>query len=805
MLNTNFKIAWRSLWKHKAYSLINIIGLTAGLTACLIVATVVFDELSYDKQWTKGDNIYRILSVNANVKDEGVMPVAFSGIAPNLKKDLPEVIDYCRVSVGESRLKFNENAEGVSFNILHAEPSVWNLFDFKVLQGTPRSYVKGYTNLVISKSMQQQYFKGNNMIGKVISTVPDYGKPKKYLITGVIEDMPQNTHLRAQAMAIAEHKPESNAMPVEDTFYYFETQYVLLKPGVNINSFTDKVNNWYKSKLKNKKVDYLLKFQPLKDVYLKSDFASVQTVHGSMRNVYIFAGVAVLLLLIACINFVNLTISRVFTRAKETGVRKVLGAAKGQLIIRFLAESVLFFVIALALAMVLYPLTLQPVQTYIGHTLVVNFYDSVFLLSTVSVVLLVSIGTGLYPAWYLSRPQPTVILRDKLSGDVGLNTLKKVLLIGQFAISVIIIVVTLVVHSQITFMSSKNLGFDKENLVNLDFTDWGTSGEAFKNEVKRLPGVSNASISDWYPSSGSGSMSRMVDVGGEKLNVFFIQGDADLPAVLKLHLQSGRLFDPQSATDAIDQDSLMNQGRSPETKALIQQQPLIATTYTAGLLGLKLNSKTPKFEGIPVGIVSNFYSESLHNKLKPTLIQAISTPKYGAMLIRVSPGKNRAFLTALSKLYKSYYPTKPFKYNWVSDLVNEQYKTELKLQQLFTCFSILTLFLACLGLFGMVTFTVEQRVKEIGIRKVLGADVIDIINLISKSYLILVMLGFIVAAPLAWYAMDKWLQNFAYRINLNWWLFALAGIAAIIISLLTISLQSVKAALANPVKSLRNE
>lgn len=802
MFKTNLKIAWRSLWKHKAYSLINIIGLSTGLVACLIVATVVIDELSYDHQWTKGNNIYRVLSVNSNVKGAEKMPVTFSGFGPSVKKDMPEVADYCRASVRNERLQLGNYKEGIAFKALKAETSIFRMFDFNIIQGNPQKFVKGYTNLVISKKISEQYFPGQNPLGKVIYNLPEYGKPGQYLITGIVESIPQNTHLRADIITLSEYAASENTLPVSG-YFTFEPVYVLLKPGTNVNQLTQKVNKWYEKGM-GKKGDYNTLFQPLKDVYLKSDFPAVQDIHGSIKNVYIFSAVAALLLLIACINFVNLTISRVFNRAKETGVRKVLGAGKMQLLVRFLSESVLFFVISFLLAIFAYPFLLKPLETYLGHQLVSNLYSSAYLFITICGVLLVSFCTGLYPAWFLSRPKPVVILRDKTSSDLQLNFLKKALVVGQFVISVAIIGITFIVHNQINFMNHKDLGFDKNNVLNISYTEWGKSAGSFKQQIKEIPGVESASISDWYPTSGAGNMSRTIKVRNEKMDVFFIQGDADLPKVLKLQLKSGRVFDPSLSTDAMDADSLMS-GSSKQTMALKAVEPLLITNYTAGLLDMKLNSKTDKFEGIPVGIVKDFYSESLHNKIKPTIIQAVSDPQWGAMLVRVKPGTEKQVLTGIDKLYKQYYPEKVFKYDWISDQLNEQYKAEFKLQQLFTCFSLLIVFLACLGLFGLVSFTAEQRVKEIGIRKVLGAGVGDIVGLISKDYLWLVSISILIATPIAWYAMSKWLQDFAYRIDIKWWVFALAGGLAVIIAFVTISFQSVKAAFANPVKSLRSE
>jgi len=806
MILNYFKIAWRTLWNHKAYSLINIIGLSIGLTACLIVATVVIDELSYDRQWSKGDDLYRVLSAGGEVKGEEYQPVAFSGFASSLKKDFPEVEDYSRISISKQRLQLGKSPEGVSFMDMGCESSIWNMLDLKIISGNPKKHVDGYINIVISEKVKKQYFPHENPVGKVILTISDYGeKPKPALITGVIADIPQNTHLRADILNIANfHKYDG--LPKKDEGYFFMPQYVLLKHGTSATAFTDKVQRWYAKQPYSKDIKYSFRFQPIKDVYLRSDFAGVQDIHGSIRNVYIFSGVAILLLLIACINFINLTISRIFNRSKETGIRKVLGANKTQLIIRFLSESLIFFIISFILAVILYPLFLTPVETYMGHPLTLNLYHSSFLAVTIAAVLLVSLLTGLYPAWFLSRPQPIVIMRNKTASSFQLNVLKKGLVVGQFVISVSIIIVALVVHNQLSFISNKDLGFNKNNLLNIPYTNWGAHGQAFKQQVKQFTGVENASISAWYPTSGKGDMSMLVQLPGQKelVNVNYIEGDADLSATLGLKLKNGRMLDPMLSSDAMDHDSSMN-GKSAQTKALINAQPYLLSNYTAGVFNAKINTPVEKVAGIPVGILADFNSESLHSKISPTIIRALTNMSYGSMLIRVKPGYEKQVLGKLNTAYKSFYPDKPFSYAWVNELVDQQYQTEYKLQQLFTCFSALIIFLACLGLFGLVSFSTEQRVKEIGIRKVLGANVTDIVALISREYIGLVTIAVLVASPIAWYAMSKWLQDFAYRINIQWWVFVVTGVTALLIALITVSFQSVKAALANPVKSLRSE
>jgi putative ABC transport system permease protein len=806
MIKNYFKIAWRSLWKHKAYSLINIVGLSVGLTACLIVATVVFDELSYDHQWTKADDIYRVISVSNGVKGSEPMAMTISGLGPNLKKTMPEVSEFCRMSVITDRLQLGKEKDGISFQNLSAEPAIWNMLDLKVLAGNPKKYVKGYVNLVISKKLCDEYFPNQNPVGKIIYNQPDYGNPHAYLITGVIDNIPQNTHLRADYITFREYSSADNGMPSKDGGFFFCPQYVLLKHGTSISAFTAKVNQWYPRENDNKYADYSFSFQNIKDVYLRSNFNQSQQVHGSITTVYIFSAVAALLLIIACINFINLTISRVFNRSKETGIRKVLGADKLQLIIRFLSESLIFFALSFLLAILLYPVFIKPVETYLGHQLVLNLFNGGFLAATIGGVILVSLFTGLYPAWFLSRPKPIVILKNNVASNVQLNLLKKSLVVGQFVISLTIIIATVIVHDQLSFMGSKDLGYDKNNLLNISFTDWQKSGSAFKRSIKQLPGVEDASIANWAPTEGSGTFSKEVSVPGQKVKVtiYFIEGDADLAATLGLKIKSGRLLNTQLASDAVDPDSAMG-GTSAATKSLLNSRSILATNYTAGLLGMEINRSLADINGMPVGVVQDFNTQSLHDKLLPTFIDAVTDPKYGNMLVRIKSGNEKQTLAAINQQYKSFCPNKPFAYNWVSDEVDAQYKAEYKLQQLFTCFSMLIIFLACLGLFGLVSFTAEQRVKEIGIRKVLGASIGNIITLISKDYLVLVMVAMIVASPIAWYAMNKWLQAFTYRINIQWWVFVLTGMSALLIAFITVSFQSVKAALANPVKSLRSE
>jgi putative ABC transport system permease protein len=811
MIKNYFKIAFRNLQRNKMYSLINIGGLTVGLTACLLVATVVLDDLSYDHQWKNADNIYRIISVDKSSKDAIERDsYSFTGLGPSLKKNFPEVTDYCRMEVGKTRLKMNGNKDGVEIYNIEAEPSVWKVLDFNVTQGTPQNYVKGYKNLVITEKIKNQYFPGSNPIGKVLSDIPEFGKPGNYLITGVIKNIPANTCMRADALEIEEMRPDDDILQPQGDGSFTE-QFLLLKPGTNVAAFTNKSTKWLANYITNKERHYSFYLQPMKDIYLRSlDISGTARVSGSITNVYIFSGVAILLLLIACINFVNLTTARALKRVREAGIRKVLGAGKRQLIAQFLFESLIFFTISFVCGMFLYTVFLKPVENYLGHPLTLALQSNVLLLSlTSAVVLLISVVTGIYPALLVSVQNPVLTLKGKLSSGIGSNLLRKGLVVSQFTISVIVLIVTVIVQSQLHFMNNKELGYDKNNLLHLNPISWDGKSDAFKQEALTIPGIESATITTWYPASGNGGyMSMSVDDPAQKnnkLKVWYINADFDFVRTMKFHLQKGRLLNSKFSADAVNADSLMAKSMIKLRDAEVAQ-PTLITAFTAKTFNIKtLDKGVFGMVGVPVGVINDFNNESLKADMKPVFIHAAKGMSYGSMLARIQPGTEKNVLARLYKVWQKFYPDKVFKYDWTDEQLKEQYKAENKLQQLFTLFSFLILFLAALGLFGLTTFIAELRVKEIGIRKVLGASVSAISVSLSKDFIKLVLLAVLIASPIALYFVNKWLQNYAYKITIPWWLFVLSGLAVVFVALLTISYQTIRAAIANPVKSLRSE
>lgn len=809
MVRNYFKIAIRNLFRNKVYSLINIIGLSVGIAGCLLVANVVLDDISYDKDWKNGDNIYRIITTDNDTHQS--IPVALSGLAPSLQKNFPEVKNYCRLSIGEKYFNI-QNQNKVSINCINTEPSFLNLFDFSFLQNSALTGKNGYSSVIITKKIADKYFPNENPIGKTIQSILTTGSidSTQYIVTGIVKGIPYNSHLRADAIVLKSFNADKNVLSEYGVGMMYAS-YLLLQPGTDTKKLSTIVNKWYKGVVDSNAYQSS-SFQPLKNIYLHSDFAKgYQPVIGSVRNVYIFSGIAIVLLLIACFNFINLTTARALKRIAETSVRKVLGANRYQLVAQFLFESLIFFIASFIIALIFYQLFIKPVEIYLGHNLTVSLIQNIQLLSIAFIVLLlVCLFTGIYPALVFAKTKTANALKGNLTtAPNSSNWLRKSLVVLQFSISIIILIATIVVKQQLFFLNHTDVGYDKNNLLQINYTYWGDNRDAFKQAIKNLSGVENASIARWSPGSGGGSMSMKVDNPNnknEKINVWFINGDIDFVPTLKLHLQQGRLLSDEYAADVLSpQDFLKKNGSDKLADAQAHQSELLSAYAAKKIYPKGFNQATEKIPGMPVGIVSDFHNESLKTVMQPCVITGDNDIKYGSMLIRVKHGAEAQVIHSLNKLWSTYYPLQTLDYEWVSDALTNQYKAEQKTQQLFFFFSCLTVFLACLGLFGLVIFTTEVRTKEIGIRKVLGASTAIITKLISKDFLQPVIIAIFIGSPVAYLLMNKWLQDYAYRINVSWRIIAAAGLICVLIAFVTVSFQAIKAAMVNPIKSLRTE
>jgi len=556
MLKNHLKTALRTLQKNKVFSLINITGLTVGLAACMLVSTVALDDLSYDRFWKRTDDLYRVYATN-KLGDGIYMQEAYTpiGLGTELKERFPEVENFAELHVSEIQLKpSEEESNGIKTAIISADSSAVSMFDFHKISGQIGHYVAGQENILITESLAKRLFKGKDAVGKIIYDVPSWkAQSTPYLVTAIIKDLPQNTHLRADAIVLSEPKAErikKNEGTTNSTVYY------LLKTGTNVEQFESKVNDWYTKHLDLEKGKVHFIFQPLRDIYLHSDFNSRQQIKSSVRSVYIFAGVGLFLLLIACINFVNLSTARAMQRLKESGIRKILGAARKQLIGQFLIESLLFFFLSTILALFFYALTLPVLEQFLDHRLTETVFANwpIFFI-TLLLILLLSFLTGVYPAILLSRFNPANSLRGRLTNSslVSSNLFRKALVVLQFSIAVITLISLLVVRSQLHFINQKDLGFNQENLLYVDGISWQGKNEAIKTQLKQLPGVTDVSISGWQPESGGGSGSMTFDHPkrkDEKVKVNMIFGDFDFAKTIGLTLEKGRLFNDSFGTDS---------------------------------------------------------------------------------------------------------------------------------------------------------------------------------------------------------------------------------------------------------------
>lgn len=808
MIKNNIKVAFRTFGRNKVYSLINILGLTIGLAACMLVTTVVIDDLSYDKFWKRSDDLYKVNMYNKLADASAKQASSPLGLGAALMEQFPELENYAAINVSDLQLRIKEGDEhAVSVRAIDGDSTLLDLLDFQVVSGGKLSFVAGQENIIITESFRNTYFKGEDPVNKFMYDVQ--GNKPFYFISAVIKDIPQNTHLRAQAIIL--RKPMVGDLNKKG-YGMYKTSYFLLKPATDRNAFTQKVNQWYAEymDLEDKTVS-TFEFQSIKEVYLNSDFDERMTVKSTIQTVYIFGGVGILLLLIACINFVNLSTARVMKRLKEMGVRKVLGAGRRQLMLQFLTESSLFFGLSIIFAYVLYSLSISPIQRFLGHELantLVSDWSMIFI--TVIGVFALSVIVGLYPAWLLSGFKPVNSLRGQLSNTIAFapTWVRQMLVVVQFAIAIVVLVALLVVNKQLDYLSKKDLGYNKEDLIYISRQGWDEKGEAFKTELKKISGVEAVSLSEWNLQLGIGTMTSTFDhplKEGEKLTADFIVADFDFPQTIGMKLQKGRFLDPQYGDDSYSMDSTMRMDKE-HYEAYRDSRSIIATSSTAKLLGIDSLGNTIKNVGYrTVGIVADFHNKSLRQALGPVFVLAQKESKTGSMFIRIKPGSEKETMPAITTVWQQFYPDKILDVKWVSDILAQQYEAEQKQRTLFIFFSNLMLFVSALGVFGLIVHAAEQRVKEIGIRKVLGASVTGIVKMLSGDFVKLVLIAVLIASPIAWWGMNKWLQDFAYRIEIEWWMFALAGMMAVTVALLTVSFQAVKAAVANPVDSLRDE
>ena len=807
MIKNYFKTAWRNLYKNKGFSAINIFGLAIGIATCLLITLYVWNELSYDKYNTKADRIYRI---DGDVQFAGhhwILAVTPDPIGAALKKDFPQVEQYVRFR-GYGGFLVKKGAENVREDkVIYADPTVFDVFTLPMLQGNQGTALQDPHTVVITESTAKKYFNKTDVVGKTL-TINDTGN---YKITGVIKDIPQQSHFHFDffvSLTESEESKQNNWLSNN-----FNT-YILLKPGADakaLNAQMDRETEKYVGpqalaafhinlndfKKNGNHDNYRL--MPLTKIHLYSNKVAELEANGNIQYVYIFSAIAIFILLIACVNFMNLSTARSANRAKEVGVRKVLGSFKRDLIQQFLIESVMISCIALVIALVIAWLLLPYFNQLASTNIVLSFTSIPYLLPVLSLIaLLTGLLAGSYPAFYLSSFQPSEVLKGKLASGFRRSWLRSSLVVFQFFISIVLIIGTIVIYRQLKFIQTKDIGYNRNQVLIIKNTNaLGNRAKAFKDEVQKLPDVKEATMTGWLPTSGNrGDSPFFPDATTDPKRAVSMQtwkvDDRYIPT-LQMKMVAGRNFSSQMPTDS--NAVIINEAAA---QLLDFSDPVNKTLY---YLTDDITKVVKPYH--VVGVVKNFNFNSLRENVTP-LALFLTTHK-GSIAFRIETKHLSSLISQIEAKYKSLAPGQPFAYSFMDEDFNKTYGAEQQVGNIAIAFSILAILIACLGLFGLVTYAAEQRTREIGIRKVLGASVGNIVSMLSADFLKLVIISSLLAFPVAYYCMNHWLQDFANRIHISFWMFGIAGLSAVLIAFGTISFQAVRAALGNPVKSLRSE
>jgi len=794
MLKNYFKIAFRNLWRHRVFSGINILGLTVGMTACFLIFLYVRFEMSYDNMHSKADRIYRIVCDLKTPSETMKISGPSWAVGPHLTMgDLPQVEASVRTT-GDELLVRKGNVKFQELNSLYADSSFFQVFDFKLIKGNPRTALNEPLNIVFSESAVKKYFGNADPIGQTVLLTGEGFTAK---VTGVMQDLPENSTIKADMLVSMNTLTRKLNPTLNDQWgNYGNTTYVLLRPGTSAAAFTkqlpaflEKMNG---TEMKQYNMFPTLMLEKFRDVYLRSTRDDSKT--GNIKNVYIFSIVAVFILLIACFNFINLTTARSAERAKEVGIRKVVGAGKPQLTRQFIGESVIICLIAFLITLGLAAILIPSFNTLAGKTISTGIFQhsgfiGILFLGSIVIGLL----AGVYPALVLSSFQPVAVLKGRFAtGSKGIR-LRKILVVAQFTISIALIISVIVVYLQLKFMRQQDLGFSKDQMMVIN-SNGDPARDAFMHAVQGLPDVKSVTMSSSVPGGGNmGAYSKIENAKGvmqiANLDLYFV--DFDYLKQYDIKMAAGRMFSRDFMTDTT-QAMILNEAA---VKLFSYRSPKDAVGRNFDQWGRK---------GKIIGVIKDFHFKSLQEEIKP-LSMRIEPNGCSLVSIKVSASHLPGTISSIEQKWNTLIPARPFSYFFLDDFFDKQYRSEQRFGKLFLNFAVLAIIISCLGLLGLASYSTMQRTREIGIRKVMGASVSNIVNLLSKDFLKLVAVAIIIASPIAWFAMHTWLQDFAYRIPIAWWVFAVAALTAALIAILTVSFQAIKAAVSNPVVSLRSE
>jgi putative ABC transport system permease protein len=808
MFKNYFKTAIRNLLKNKGFTAINLMGLALGIATCLLILLYVFDELSYDRYNKKAASIYRI---NSEIKfggAENVFAVAAAPVAKAMLTDFPEIEQVVRFR-DQGGMRVKKDGRNIQEDkVIFADSTLFAVFTLPMIEGNPATALREPHSVVITERTAKKYFNSVDVVGQVLTV--NSNEPLK--ITGVINNMPSQSHFNFDFFVSMSTLPESQQ---EVWLSMNFNTYIVLKPGADPKRLEAKFPEFMRKHAGpqlqevvhasfdafEQSGNYLrLRLIPMMDIHLHSNLQPELGTNGNIQYVYIFSAVALFILLIACINFMNLSTARSSNRAREVGVRKVLGSPRSYLIAQFLTESILLTLAGAIIAVFVAWALLPFFNDLAGKQLDVSYGLLRWLLPAILVcVLIIGCLAGSYPAFFLSAFKPIDVLKGKVARGFKGGGLRSFLVVFQFAISIFLIAGTLVVYNQLKYIQSRDLGYDRNHvLIVQNVGTLGDKAKVFKQEVKKISGVDNATMTGGLPTADYGNTTsffkdRFID---QKRAIIARQWgvDEDYLNTLGIKLIAGRNFSPQMLTDS--SAALINEAA---VKKLGYANPLNQILYEPG------NNELTKLKELHIiGVIKDFNFRSLRENVTPMVFT--HDEDRGALSVRIHAGSNiPAVMEQVKNKWKEASPNEEFGYSFMEQDFDALYRAEQRMGKIFVSFTTLAIIIACLGLFGLAAFAAEQRTKEVGIRKVLGANMSTIVRMLSKDFIRLVLIAIVIATPLAWMVMRKWLQGFAYRQEIQWWILALAGLGAVLIAFVTISFQSIKSAMTNPVDSLKSE
>ncbi len=803
MFKNYFKIAWRYLLKYRQYSIINIMGLAVGITCCILIMLFVRSEFSYDRFHSDSNHLYRVWQHEKADGQDFINTVTPIPMAAALQSTYPEVESTCRVYLFNSLIKL----DNISFNenITMVDSTFFQMFDFQLLQGSKKNPFPTSNSIILTTATAKKYFGNLNAIGKTIEIL--LGDEKTlFTVSGIAERSPEESSIKYDILIPYNNaKFVFNPRMLHNWFNIFNETYVLLRNNVKAADLEKKFPAMMKQQLGENygKEEFTVHLQPITNIHLNTSLpAGIQPI-SDPKYAYILATIGILILLVACINFITLSIGRSTSRALEVGVRKALGAERKQLIRQFWGEAMLMTLIAVVVGLAIAFLLLQPFNRLIERNLVIHF-DISFITFCLLLIGLIGLIAGIYPAIILSGFNPVEVLKGKLNLKNNAGFFRKALITGQFVASIVMIISTIIIGRQMHYLQTKDLGYNKEHVIivptNKNRKDGFALSELYKNELQKHPGVVDVSAAAFSLAETPWATLGFKDSKNIYRDFQFNQVDPYFIGAMKIKMTKGRSFQPDNKAD-YNNSVIVNE-------ALVKE------------FGLKnpVGKKFDIYSQTIIGVMKDFNYESLHTSVKPlvlslngdTIMRQSSDVSFEIspqprISVRLKPGDLSSQINMLKQAWQSVAPNQDFEYHFLDEALASSYKQEQKMSIIVKLASVLSIFIACMGLFGLATLMVVKRTKEIGIRKVLGANVGNIIKLLSTDFIWLVVIAAIIAFPVAWWAMHQWLADFAYRIGISAWVFFIAAMTAIVIALATVSMQAIRAALSNPVNSLRSE